>query len=265
MAIWEIFESECTDYLNKNFSEYAMFTHQGKSDSTVPDILVNNHDSNSFYMEVKYCPAQCGQFVLIPNISLRKFEYSRMNSSPMNIFSDIIINHMNNHFDSYKEAGTSGKDINFEDCKNVFASWIINSYEKSNVKFIITNDYVILPVVKFQDFFDVTAKYRVKRSGSSSVGKSRMKAIMDFIESLDYPISSIYEAKDKLYVTSSSNLHNKRFYFQKYEYMFSKGDNNYEVRRLSNTFNANVIFSITRKKTTGLSKIEYISEISKLL
>lgn len=62
MAIWEDFEVECTDYLNKRFGAYARFIHQGGADSTVPDILVETNSGHSFYIDAKHSPAQCGQF-----------------------------------------------------------------------------------------------------------------------------------------------------------------------------------------------------------
>ena len=68
MPIWEDFELKCTDYLKKNFGQYAEYYHQGGADSTVPDILVKAENGKSFYIEVKHCPAQCGQFVLSPDL-----------------------------------------------------------------------------------------------------------------------------------------------------------------------------------------------------
>ena len=47
----------------------------------------------------------------------------------------------------------------------------------------------------------------------------------------------------KFFVNSSAPMSNIRFTIGENEYMFSLRDENYyEIRRLSNTFNANVIF-----------------------
>ncbi len=46
MALWEEFEIQCTDYLNDKFGCYAIFSHQGGTDSTVPDILVQTKNGN---------------------------------------------------------------------------------------------------------------------------------------------------------------------------------------------------------------------------
>ena len=52
---------------------------------------------------------------LLPNISTRSFEYSRLNITPLNSAAKTIIRHMNADFDAYKEAGTTGKDIDLHD------------------------------------------------------------------------------------------------------------------------------------------------------
>lgn len=68
MATWDNFEIEATRYLENKFGSFASFVHQGGADSTVPDIFVRLKSGKSFYIEAKHSPAQCGQFVLLPNI-----------------------------------------------------------------------------------------------------------------------------------------------------------------------------------------------------
>lgn len=171
MSTWKNFEIQCTDYLNQKFIKYATFTHQGGSNSTVADILVSSKTGKNFYIEVKHSPAQCGQFVLLPNTNDKNFIYSSNNVHPINDFSSNIIHHMNLDFDLFSDAGTSGQDIIFENCKTVFCNWINEYYTSKNVKFLITNKFKIIPIDSVLNNFDVFAKYRTKRSGSSSVGK----------------------------------------------------------------------------------------------
>ena len=67
---------------------------------------------------------------------------------------------------------------------------------------------------------------------------------------------------DKLFIESNTSLHNTRFILQQYEYMFSQRGDEYEIRKLSNTYNANVIFSIKQKnRTAGLSDTEFINHL----
>lgn len=262
MATWEDFEIECTDYLNNTFHDYARFTHQGGSDSTVPDIHVITNSGDSFYIEAKHSPAQCGQFVLLPDLNTNTFQYSSQNANRINTYATKIMDYMNNDFDAFREAGTAGKDILIPDRENIFSGWIIQTYKDKGVRFFITNDYTILPIEEFQQYFEVSAKYRIKRSGSSSVGKSRIPAVRDYIHHMDYTIRDERIDDDKFFVLSPQNLHNQRFILRGYEYMFSLRQPEYELRKLSNTYNANVIFSVSQKRTSGLSKTDFISLIS---
>lgn len=258
MELWEEFETECTNYLNEKFGTYAKFSRQGGSDSTIPDILVNTNSGNSFYIEAKHSPAQCGQFVLFPNLETRSFEYSASNVNRINQYAEMIMEYMNNDFDEYREAGTAGKNIDMPHGSDIFTNWIIQTYADKGVKLFITNDYTILPLSNFSDYFDVSAKYRIKRSGSSNVGKSRMKFLMEYINN-NYSITNFYTDGDKLFVSSKQQLHNQRFILEGNEYMFSLRGKNFEIRKLSNTYNANVIFSIKCKLTQGITNDEFIA------
>lgn len=258
MSTWEQFEIDCTNFLNEQCGEYAKFTHQGRSDSTVPDIKAETKKNKQFYIEAKHSPAQCGQFVLLPNVETRQFEYSRLNSTEINEFSQVIIDYMNNDFEEFKEAGTAGKNIDFDNCQNVFNSWIIKTYKDKGVKFFITNNYAILPIEEFAEYFNVSAKYRIKRSGSSSVGSGNIDKVTEYLKSTFSNIE-LKTTYDKIFIDSNEDLHNKRFVIGRNEFMISKRENNFEVRKLSNTFNANVIFSIELKTNKeGISIADFI-------
>lgn len=262
MTIWEDFEIQCTKYLNENFNDYARFTHQGGADSTTPDILVETNVGDSFYIDAKLSPAQCGQFVLLPNLKTRTFEYSSLNVNPLNKYSEIIMNYMNKDFDAFREAGTAGKDIEMPQGSELFTDWIIKTYKDKGTKFFITNNYTILPIEQFKEHFNVTAKYRIKRSGSSNIGKKHLKSVMTHISTHDYAMTDSHFIEDKLFIVSPQQLHNQRFILCGTEYMFSQRGDKYELRKLSNTYNANVIFSIKHKASTpGMSKIEFINSL----
>lgn len=258
MSTWEQFEIDCTRFLIEQFGEYATFIHQGRSDSTVPDIKVTTKKNKQFYIEAKHSPAQCGQFVLLPNVETRKFEYSRLNSTEINEYSQAIIEHMNKNFEEFKEAGTAGKNIEFDNCQNVFNNWIIKTYKDKGVKFFITNNNVILPIEEFAEYFNVSAKYRIKRSGSSSVGSVNIDKVTEYLKSTFSNIE-LKTTYDKIFIYTNDNLHNQHFIIGRNEFMISKRENNFEVRKLSNTFNANVIFSIEPKTNKeGISIADFI-------
>lgn len=258
MAIWEEFEIQCTKYLNNRFGRYASFFHQGGANSIVPDILAKTHTGKSFYIDAKLSSAQCGQFVLLPNLDSYTFEYSRQNVNRINKYAEMIMDYMNQDFDAFRQAGTAGKAIDMANGSDIFASWIIQTYQDKGVKFFITTKYTLFPVEEFSDYFDVTAKYRVKRSGSGNVGKNNITSVMDYINKHDYVITDLHINGNKLFVNSPHNLHDRKFILRGVEYMFSLRGNEYEIRKLSNTYNANVIFSIEQKSSCGMSDKDFI-------
>ena len=258
MTIWKDFEEEATEYLNKNFGKYANFILQGGSNSTKEDIKVTTKNNVEFYIEAKHSPAQCGQFVLFPNLKTKKFEYSKQNVNRLNESALKIMSYMNENFDEFKNVGTAGKNIEFLGSQNIFCDWIVEMYKSKNVKFFITNNNTILPIEKFKEYFNVSAKYRVKKSGSSSVGTRGVAKVENFIMS-KYEVKTIKD-NGRLLVLTDQNLHNKHFVLDEQEYMFSKRNQIYEVRKLSKTYNANVIFSVQLKNgVQGVLPKDFIS------
>ena len=257
MAQWLKFEKDSTEYLNAKFGAHARFFHSGGEDSTASDIRVTTVTGKNFCIEAKLTPAQCGQFVLIPNVSKKCFEFSNKNKTIITPQVQAIIDCMNANFEAYKEAGTAGKAIDLNDAGETFCKWIIETYRNKGTEFFITNEYTILPISDFAKHFNVTATYRVKRSGSSSVGKRKISCIIEKIKSDGYPVDKFLTQDEKLFIFSSKTLHDARFICDGFEYMFSLRDDKYEIRKLSNTFNANVIFSIFKKDQKGLSESEF--------
>lgn len=262
MAQWNEFEIQCTNFLNKKFGNYAQFYHEGGSNSKIPDIFVKTKSGKSFFIEAKLSPAQCGQFVLIPNLENRSFDYSNRNETAFNRYAKLIMEYMNTDFDAFREAGTKGKDINIPNSSNIFANWIMKMYESKEVLFFITNNYTILPLHRFSEYFDISATYRIKRSGSSGISKTLSTSVLDYIYSKNYMITNVRTEKNKLFLKSPQQLDKKRFIYNNNEFLFSSCEGEYELRKLSNTYNANVIFSINYKSNvTGITNAEFIDSL----
>ena len=122
---------------------------------------------------------------------------------------------------------------------------------------------IILPIDKFGEYFNVSAKYRSKKSGSSEPAVRDIPNIINILEckfkiKTDSIIKVLEQGKNKLYVVSKQNLSGTKFDYGKYTYYLSKYEEpfGYEVRRLSNTNNMNVIFSIMAKKEQLNSDLE---------
>lgn len=256
---WEIHEKECYQYLRNTFGQDAEFIHHGGSDSTISDIEVRPNRGPSFWIECKSPQAQSGQFVAIPKDG--KFYFSERNKSLPEL-SAYIIGTMNRDFYRYSNAGTAGirLDIN----SDTFAFWIKNMYKKKGVKFFITHSttskYVISPLDDISRYYSLSAIFRVKKSGSSNVAKSSQEMVAQrIVESLNVSASQI-EYGVKMRVDSPLITDKQKIEINGYVYMFSKTpDGCFIIRRLSNTNNLNVIFSVSLKNESGLSEDSFRS------
>lgn len=254
----EAFEIRCYEYLKKIYAtKNASFDRKGGMDSTTSDIAVIKNNKVDYYIEAKDSSAQSGQFVLLPDEDSRTFVFSPRNHSEPNDMTDIMIEYMNHDFDRFNNAGTSGESLDID--TNVFAGWIVEHYKDRNVKYFMSyaKEYVILPIRKFTSYFDIIANYRIKKSGSSDPAKKDFEVIKSTITKM-YPAAHFDEKDKKLFVELHSSLKNDRFQLGKYTYYFSKQEeqNVYRIKRLSNTYNMNVIFSIALKKGQDSDDLE---------
>ncbi len=263
MNAWEQVEQDCVNYLQSKFSAYATFQQKGSADSTQSDIEVQCPNRQPFYIETKKLPAQCGQFVLLPNEQTKTFTFSPENDSKENTYTQAIISHMNTRFDAFLHAGTKGVPLNIDNGEELFIGWILEHYKARNVQFFITDKHVLFPIEEFSKYFSVTAKYRIKKSGSQKTGKCYIPLVQAYLQKhSEYQIQSTYVKDNSLYVCSELPLQRKHFSITgcNYTLYFSKKGQDYEIRRPSNTHHANVIFSISLKSAEkGLSDEQFIA------
>ena len=257
---WENHERECYQYLKNTFGQDAEFIHHGGSDSTISDIQVHTKRGQTFWIECKSPQAQSGQFVAIPKDG--KFYFSERNKSLPNEISEFIIKIMNRDFYRYSNAGTAGIGLNID--SEIYANWIKEMYKKKGVKFFITHSttgkYVIFPIDEISRFYSIAATFRAKKSGSSNVAKSSQEMVAQrIVESLNVSASQI-EYGVKMRVDSPLIADKQKIEINGYVYMFSKTpDGCFVIRRLSNTNNLNVIFSISLKNESGFSEDSFRS------
>ena len=254
---WQEFEDKCYNYLVRKYSnENTRFEQDGRSDSTVPDIKLIKNDEFSCYIEVKMNHAQSGQFVVLPVAEKDFFVFSPKNKTEENEYTQLIINHMNKNFYMYNDAGTAGADLEID--QKVFNDWIINKYKDQNVKYIITeknNEMILIPIDKFGEYFNISAKYRIKKSGSSEPAKSKLIVLSNYLEN-EFDTNPYIESQKKLFV-SNRELIGTEFDFMNDNYLINE---QLEVRKLSKTYNMNVIFSINLNKAQDeedIAEFEY--------
>lgn len=257
MKQWEKFEDDCYEYLQNTYKAYhAAFKHNGRANSTVSDIAVIKNNEIAYFIETKMSHAQSGQFVLLPDEVSHEFTFSPKNKSTPNFLTDMITQYMNTNFDKFHKAGTTGVALDTD--TNIFSEWIVNYYTKKNVKYFMTKgtSYIIFPIEKFGKYFDVTAKYRIKKSGSSTPAKKDIPTLIKLLEDT-YKVTFSHIDGKKLFVSSSADIAKIRFEHNKFTYYLApKNTNEYEVRKLSNTYNMNVIFSISLKQSQDLSDLK---------
>lgn len=255
MKSWQKLEIDATDFLNKHYSNYITAVLQGGSNSNISDILIRTTTNKTFNIDVKQKNAQCGQFVLKPDLTKKEFVFSKHNKSFANQSTSKIISFMNKNFDRFLEAGTAGVTIHIPDEETVFRDWIVDYYTHKNVDFLITkkDDFILVPLNEITHYFDIKARYRIKRSGSRGVSEKYIYSIKQLLNTA-FDITSIRTEKDKVFVSSVTNLDKITFEHENKTYMFSKRNNEFVIRTLSNTFNANVIFSIDLKNKLSIEK-----------
>lgn len=262
MSEWGIFEEECFEFLSKTYGSVSVkFEKSGMSDSTAPDVKVFINGVNTFNIETKMSSAQCGQFVLIPDDINKLFNFSSQNKYPENEYSNKMKELMNKDFIGYMKAGTAGKKLEMEE--SIFYSWIKGYYAKKNVKFFITKStgYVIIPIEKFEQYFDVSTTYRMKKSGSSEPSKDNYAEIKELLNKSGVDVNLENKGK-KLFIVSKRDIGELKLYGVNYNYKLAKKDDyKFEVRRLSNTCNSNVIFSIKLKKGQDEQDIQLLKKV----
>lgn len=245
MDKWRLFEDSCIDYLNQTYGNEGLeFIGTGKSDSTSSDIKVMKHGQKIFNMESKMPESQSGQFVLIDNDG--KFIFSGKNKSQENEFTDLIINYINSNYSIFKNVSTKSIPINLP--TNIFEEWIKGHYINKDVEFVITSDsndnFIIFPIDKYGDYFEIKANFRIKTSGSRELSKKYEHIVKRLFEENFAPCHIEWKGS-KAYIVSDINIANKtKLYGSNYRYQFNIEDNKYLIKMLSNTNNANVIFSI---------------------
>lgn len=253
----EAFEIECCEYLNKVYSSTTLyFDREGGMDSTKSDITVNKNSTLKFYIEAKDAAAQSGQFVLIPDEVTKTFIFSPKNHSKQNEMTALIIKYMNCDFDRFNNAGTAGEKLYIDN--TIFSNWIVKHYQNKRVKYVISKgkDFVIFPIEEFSSYFDIEATFRIKKSGSGEPAKRDLPDVKNLI-SQKYPSVKFTLDGKKIFAHIDTPIYITHFIMGNYTYYLSEQTSNlFEIRRLSNTYNMNVIFSIQLKKEQNIHDLK---------
>lgn len=255
MTNWELFESQCRSYLKEKFHlKDDEIILKGGSDSTSADIKIKTRLGDWINIEAKMPDAQAGQFVVLPQEN--KFTFSTRNKSEVKWAKDII-NYLNRNYNEFKLLSTKGKEIELDN--GILAEWIKNYYKnKKNTVFFITsfeNEMVIFPTEKLEKYFEISACLRIKKSGSGDPSKNNIHELTKIPGVKDNDLVN----KGKKWFANFKNPESEKFILSGslYRYQFCKvEDGSFNIRRLGNTNNANVIFSLHSKKGQDFEDLE---------
>ena len=274
MKNWKDFETLNVNYLKDNLINLNVdIEKMGDADSTRPDIqIVLKNNLKKFFIETKMPSSQTSQFVV--EIENNRFIYGKKNKFKSNEFSEEIIDILNENFKYYKNVGQSGLEVPVPIL--IAFGWIISNMKNKNVEFIMSvdnhNNNVIIPVEKFNEFFNVKTILRRKKSGSTPIPKIYYNDFKTNLEKnfIDYnPI--IFIQGNRLYIKLNKELSKNECYIKsdlletKRYYLSNTGDNVYEVKLTSATNNLNIIFELSAKSAnidsfTIQTLIDYINE-----
>lgn len=249
------FEKSCAEFLRAKYSETGCeFILSGGSNSILPDIVVKNNGKVLCNIEVKEPSAQCSQFVAFVNEETRSFVYSHRNhpSKPSEP-SLAILSAMSLNFDKHKVPSADELGLS----KHLYYDRIVDYYSNyKKCEFFMTREsvdsgeFIIFPTVDFQYYFDATACYRPKKSGSHNPNRRELAELPSMLLENNFPKYEL--VNDGHYINVKFNIDaeerfilegNCRLQFKRIEPRL------YRVTGLSKTKNANVIFSIRLKSS----------------
>ena len=248
---WIYAEKYVFIFLEDEYAKLCNFEKKGGSNSTVSDILVSPKHSEKFYIDVKLEESQVGQYAISFDDVTGKCEFSKKNRSENTPSRQEVINYINRNTTRFQFAGTKGAKIDIDE--KILAKCIIDQLKQKNVKYIAvyvnnTINPIIFPIEKISYYFAINGMVREKGSGSSNVPKKYRENVAEYIAKT-YPGATITYDEKVMYANIPITLKEDRFQVGKNIYYFSEMDKNnqYKVRKLSNTNNLNVIFDLKFK------------------
>ena len=251
MKNWEIFETEVAEWIRNSVGNNIKIEQKGTSDSTESDILVSTN-KGKYYIETKMNKAQTSQFAL--TIENGKFVYSDNNRYQANKYSNAIIDELNSNPD-YLKAGTKGLEINISD--ELATNWIISNMKNKGVRFVATKSNGQKKIFKLEDFgkaFDIKAKIRIKKSGSSPLPRKDFDSFISVLRD-EFPEYEIIYDNNRPFVKLDKDF--GRYELKNCRFCLSnKGNGVFEPRKLSATANNTVIFQISAKKDSVSEDLE---------
>ena len=250
---WKQFEKNAAEFLNdikkKNNIE---IDPKGGADSKSIDIGIKKNGSLILIVEVKMPTSQIGQFVINNDESNNKFILSKRLNKDNIPRTSKILEFINQNYSKYKETVRSGKEVNCDqEIKNNSVSEYLNL---KKINYIISCDknynFKIVNKSNFFNFFEVDkCVIRNKASGSQHIGSNVFKEVKEYLkENYECQIIQKKPKTEIIFKNEYSDIEKKKenryFYVNNKKYYFAKDEDLYFIKKISNTANPTVIFTL---------------------
>lgn len=249
---WKDFEENAFEYLKNEYSNFSFlkFKKHGGSNSNIPDIEILKNNKFLFYLECKLKESQIGQFVVLKDLKSSSFIFSSANKGN-ELRAQAIIKHMNDQFEYY----SSKKSVALRCSKNEMIDSVKSYLSSKKVKFLISSnhhsDFVKYPIRitkadNIEKHFDISGVYREKKSGSSNLPAKDLENFKNIL-GMKFSSFKIEQSKGKTYVSFGESAPKSPYLKNSLYFLSKKNELHFEVRKLSNTNNSNVIFKLEPK------------------
>ena len=115
----------------------------------------------------------------------------------------------------------------------------------------------MFPISEFGKYFATSAKYRMKKSGSSNPPKKSYQEIESLLSKSQFTNFQLEQNKKKLYLSTEYNMDEQKLYGEDYTYLCVKeSPAKFKVTKLSNTANSNVIVAIKLKNSQNQNDLK---------
>lgn len=289
MENWKLFELKVTDFLNDYFNDTRFtFKSTGGSNSTSSDIAIYYDNKLLKSIEVKFCPAQSGQIVVLPIDG--EFIFSSRSIYTNNPYSVEIISHMNQNFKKYNKVSSTGIPIDLDN--STFFNWIKYHYtHNKNSDFVIAGtldkrkeniEYInFIEFPEMDKYFSIKCLYRKKRSGPNELPKKYENIFINKFSSVAYEnnfkiLNTYWEKpnkKNKFFIEVDKKFNKFEKYLDCGEFTSFLSYKNevlnkyiYAVKKRSNTNNPNITYTLDllykKPNIYGLNNlIDYLNSI----
>jgi len=264
MKNWQIFEANATALLREVFNNTNLvFENTGGADSTISDIKVKRNNTVITTIEAKYSPSQSGQIVLLLNNN--KFEFSQASVNSSNEFVEAIVEFINNNITTYINVGTKALPIGIN--SQILFDWVKRVYSQKGVKWVIasslydnlnTQNTTLIPLNEIDSYFDISASFRRKKSGTSHLPKTKED---DFKSHLNRITTNYHlEKQGTKYLLELNEDIGTKYISDEYFLSPTGTNSTFYVKKRSSTNNANVMFSLTLKNNIDFKSEKFKEE-----